>query len=141
MENGARADGKPISDSDIPQLIELSKRKAIEKESNSTNPKFHSTKQEQESKFHFSQKYNREVSFYNDAIYLETSRTKKLKNNQEKLEQCRKAVQIYDEFKSFCYSKGLYGQLYFDNMWEHCHNSKQECYKFYPGNKEATGSA
>lgn len=47
-----------------------------------------------------------------------------------KLGQCRIAITTYQDAKRFCYEKGERGQLYFDDMWEHCHNSRNFCFSY-----------
>lgn len=47
---------------------------------------------------------------------------------RSKDEECVKAlqelIQYYYEFKSFCYRRGECSKKYFQDMWEHCHNSR-----------------
>lgn len=42
----------------------------------------------------------------------------------------------YEQFKDFCYSKGIGGKLYFQDMWEHCHNSKNPDFDYIDTFKE-----
>jgi hypothetical protein len=125
-----RIDGQPIADIDIPELIELGLKAALQREKQSTNPKYHRTPVEQKLAFEFSQMFKEQVSDYNNAIYDEVNLVRQLVSSEDKILQCRKAINIYKEAQTFCYSKGQGGQIYFDDMWEHCHNSKNDCFSF-----------
>lgn len=108
----------------------LDLQKAIEYEKNSTNPKFHRTELEEELAFNFSYQYKDEIERLENLIVSEANKIKHLKDTTEKIRQCQKAIKTFEAMRTFCYSKGDAGKLYFDDMWEHCHNSKSECFSF-----------
>lgn len=39
-------------------------------------------------------------------------------------------IKLYEELKSFCYSKGEGGKQYFERFFEHCHNSQSSNFSF-----------
>lgn len=47
-----------------------------------------------------------------------------------KIQACQNALSIYDDFKAFCYNQGRGGALYFNEMYEHCHNSKNPDFRY-----------
>lgn len=47
-----------------------------------------------------------------------------------KIQACQNALSIYDDFKEFCYNHGRGGALYFNEMYEHCHNSKNPDFRY-----------
>lgn len=47
----------------------------------------------------------------------------------------KNALSAFDELKNFCYQTDG-GKIYFQDMWEHCHNSKEECFSFESKLKE-----
>jgi hydroxymethylpyrimidine pyrophosphatase-like HAD family hydrolase len=110
--------------------------KAIDEENKTLNPKFHRSAHEENLAFKFSQKYSSELSSLEKNIYNEVSKIKLIKSNKEKIDQCQKAIAVYEDAKKFCYKKGKGGELYFNDMWEHCHNSKKECFSYIQNTKD-----
>ena len=39
-------------------------------------------------------------------------------------------IKAFDKYKKIFYDQGTGGKLYFQDMWEHCHNSKNECFSW-----------
>ena len=97
---------------------------AIEYEQNTLNPKFHRTKKEENLSFNFSLKYSDEIQRFDDDIYLQVSKIRKIDDIDVKIKQCQKAIDVFYKAKTFCYNKGKGGTIYFQDMWEHLHNSK-----------------
>ena len=58
------------------------------------------------------------------------------KTLDDRILKVRKVISHYEHFKSFCYSNGLGGQMYFQDMWEHCHNSKNPDFDYIDQFKE-----
>ncbi|MDF2505110.1 hypothetical protein [Clostridium sp.] len=54
----------------------------------------------------------------------------------KKIQLYKNTIDIYKEFKSFCCSKGNGGKTYFDNIWEHCHNSQDDDFSFIKNAEE-----
>lgn len=59
--------------------------------------------------------------------YALTSRTAK---GQEKIDILREMIEYYYSLKKECYSKGECHKKYFQDGWEHCHNSRNEDFEY-----------
>lgn len=104
------------------------------------NPKFYRSNHEKELSFNFSIKYEKEIKLYEDSIYnlgitiikIKDKWIKNANNDElsEKIELCNKFIDIYNKFHNFCYRKGKGGTIYFQDMWEYCHNSKNPCFSY-----------
>lgn len=141
-DNGVitKTDGSQISDHEIPWLIQGSLEHADEYERNSTNPKFHRTEKEEELSFNFNQKYGDKIQPFEEAIYNAAAaigpcgkrweKTATVEEIDEKIRSCNDAIQKYDALKAICYKAGRGGTIYFDDTWEHCHNSKNPDFSY-----------
>lgn len=133
-------DGSPITDDEIPYLIELGRERARESERNSSNPKFHRTEIEKDLSFEFYEQYFDEASKAEATIYdrvqaasgayIRWSKTASVEEIKQKIALLDEAITAYDDFKKFCYSKGDGGKIFFDDRWEYCHNSKNPCFSY-----------
>lgn len=52
------------------------------------------------------------------------------------IEQCHKAIDAFESFRNYCYKKSKDGQIYFNDMWEHYHNSKDPCFSYIQSTKD-----
>ncbi|WP_106768822.1 hypothetical protein [Paenibacillus faecalis] len=120
----------------LEEQIKHDLQKTIESEKHTTNPKFHRTEREEELSFNFSQKWVSIIQKYEDAIYKETEKVGTMNSIDENIEQCYEAIAAYEAFKNYCYRKSRGGQIYFDDMWEHCHNSKNPCFSYIQSTKD-----
>lgn len=126
----SRADGKRITDEELPYLFESTKADVLEYEKNSTNPKFHRTVNEDELSFRFinSKNYNlalKEIDFFEKVLLNEKS----IKDLDIRIRLLQEALVRYNKAKSICYkTKG--GTIWFQDMYEYCHNSKSGCFSF-----------
>ena len=113
----------------IREHMEISFKKALEYKKNSPNPKFHRTDEEEEKLFIFQQKYADKISFFENKIY--SNHIYKINNKFDiimSLIKCNRAISYYNKFKEFCYKND--GEVYFQDMWERCHNSQQACFPY-----------
>ncbi|WAW15749.1 TerB N-terminal domain-containing protein [Peptostreptococcus equinus] len=94
------------------------------------NPKFSRTEKEDKLSHEFSLKYSSQISNQEDKIYKASWKVADLDTRDKKINQYKKCLDLYENFKDFCYSKGDGGKIYFDDMWEHCHNSSDPCFSF-----------
>lgn len=125
-----RADSQEITDKDVSDLIMAGYNKAKEQTMQPANPKFHRTEKEEELSYKFEQKYGSQVSvlvnqfetLYRNA-YNET-------DLDERVNRLQAALIAFQKAKSFCYSKGKGGTIYFQDMWEHLHNSTNDCFSY-----------
>lgn len=110
--------------------IELDLQSVINAEKKSTNPIFHRTPREEELAFNFSYRNSEKLEKLEADLY----KTKDLIFNtfdyQLRVTCCENAIIAYNNLKNFCLSKGKGGQIHFENMWEHCHNSKNQDFRF-----------
>lgn len=109
-----RADGKPISDEEVPYLIELGKRKAIEEHSSTP----HRSYRDGELSFQFSQRNSEKISIYENNIYNLSSEAVAYPgfDVDEHIRLCDKAIDVFYRFRKFCSgTKG--GTFYFEDMW------------------------
>lgn len=135
-----RVDGKAITNEEIPYLIKTTMEKAINREQQSKNPKFHRTFDEEELSFNFSEKYYEQIQKMEDTIYNSVSvigntgkRWSKQASKQDvidKITLCDTAIKNFEKYKNFCYKKGKGGTIYFQDMWEYCHNTNNECFSY-----------
>ena len=113
--------GERLEGSDWEVFCEISSDKAIYERKNSNNPKFHRSNHDKKLRNEFSQKNYSIIQDYENRIYIsDKADYNKLKSN----------LASYDEFKKFCYGNGDGGKIYFQDMWEFCHNSKNDCFSF-----------
>lgn len=124
-----RADGKPISDEDIPNLINIGYQQSIENEKQSTNIKFHRTEKEEEMSLQFMMSEHKELDkiineFEN--FYRQSAKTDSI---DEKIELLEKAVASFEKAKKSAY-KTKAGKIYFQDMYEHMHNSRDEDFSY-----------
>lgn len=85
------------------------------------NPIFNRSWEEQDKKFQFHQKYYGTIQSLENNIYS---------SNDQLIESRIISIRAFNSLQRFCYSKGKAGKLYFDDMWLHCHNSKNSCFSF-----------
>lgn len=105
-------------------------------EKSSINPKFQRTEKEEDLSFNFSQKWSSAIQKYKDAIYNETAKVGTLEKVDKNIEQCQKAINAFESFRNYCHKKSKGGQIYFDDMWEYCHNSKNPCFNYIQSTKD-----
>ncbi len=125
-----RVDEKPITDEEIPYLIQLGYEKAILAEKSSSNPKFHRTECEENLSFKFIEKYGHQVDNLTEKFESAYENAYKTKDLDERILLLNESLKAFEKAKKFCYSKGKGGTIYFQDMWEHLHNSQNECFSY-----------
>lgn len=135
-KNTIYTDREEILDNDIPHLIEIGLKKSIEKEKSSINLKFHRSSKDEELSFNFANKYYEKISQFEEELYSEQEKIHSIFNIDEKIKQCQKVINIFYKFKNFCYKKSKGGMIYFQDMWEYCHNSNSECFSYIKDTEE-----
>ena len=96
------------------------------------------TFEEEELSFSFIEKYQCQVSsmeedIYDTAgidIYIDAAKFYNDSAILEIINKCDKHIDAYEKCRNFCYSKGEGGKIYFQDMWECCHNSRNECFGY-----------
>lgn len=124
-----RADGKPISDEGIPNLINIGYEQSVKDEKQSTNIKFHRTEKEEELSLQFimsqHKDFDKNVKEFEDFYHLSA----KTDSIDEKIELLEKAAVSFEQAKKYAYrTKG--GTIYFHDMYEHLFNSQNEDYSY-----------
>ena len=97
--------------------------------SRTSNPKFHRTSEESNASFHFSSNNSSIIKSYEKKICNCFASCNKSKTLKAQINACDRSLEAFYEFKEFCYNS-YEGTIYFQNMWEYCHNSKSECFSF-----------
>lgn len=101
----------------------------------SSNPKFIRSDKEEDLSFNFSQRYCNQISKYENKIYNKAQlATKSISHGNfdidEVIQLHEDAVKCFYEFQEFCFNKSQGGKIYFEDMWLHCHNSRNECFSY-----------
>ena len=78
----------------------------------------------------FSQKYETELNQVIDNFEVPYLKMNDVDDYDEKLALLNIARKEYFKAKEFCYSKGRGGKLYFRDMYERLHNSKNTCFSY-----------
>lgn len=125
-----RADEKPISNEETPYLIQVGYEKAISTEQNNSNPKFHRTEREENLSFNFMMKYGSHVDTLTEKFETAYRNAYKTNDLDEKISLLSESIKAFEKAKKFCYSKGKGGTVYFQDMWEHLHNSQNKCFSY-----------
>lgn len=130
-----RIDNKPISDEEVPYLIELGTQHAIEREQQSKNPKFHRTEREEELSFQFMMNHGEQIE-KRTASFEDCNRLAYKENDiNKKIELLQKTILLYEEAKKWFYkTKG--GTIYFQDYYEYQHNSQNDCFSYIDTVKE-----
>lgn len=123
-------DGSPITDEEIPDLIQLGYENALLAEKASNNPKFHRTEWEKDLSYNFEAKYGNQVCALTDkfeVLYQNAIQTDEL---NQKIDLLQNAIDSFEKAKKFCYAKGKGGTIYFQDMYEYLHNSSNSCFSY-----------
>jgi len=98
------------------------------------------TEAEEELSYEFLLSHHEEVNEYETAIYdaveaigsvgVRWMKTASGEELREKIELCDRAIEAFEAFRRFCYEDGRGGMIYFQDMWEHCFNSKNPDFSY-----------
>lgn len=129
VQNGSRInriDGKEISNEEIPYLIELGEKQAIETAANSPQR----SAKEEELSFQFFYKHGGESQRRTD-VFEDLNRAAYNENNiDKKIELLQNAIAAYEKAKKWHYNHSKGGMIYFQDMWEYMHNSRSQCFSW-----------
>ena len=93
----------------------------------SDNPKFHRNKEEQQARIDFAVRHKYYLDKQNEKIHnfemwlFDTPIDKRI-------ELCKSSIRELLILKEYCLKNG--GKIYYADMFEHCHNSKTECFSW-----------
>ncbi len=128
----------------LEQTIRESYQNAKNRYNKSKNPKFHRSEKEQNISFRFYETHKSKIDFMEKEIYNAEKFAhrfiNKYERNQilfEELEkECNLLFKSYEDMKRYCYSVGRGGKIYFQDMWEYCHNDYNDCFEFIKPTQE-----
>lgn len=124
-----RIDNKPISDAEVPGLIEAGYRQAIEEEKHSDNISLHRTEREEELSFQFMMNHGSQIQKYVDSFENCYRSAYYEKDISKKIELLQETISNFEKAKNWFYrTKG--GTIYFQDMYEHMHNSINDDYSY-----------
>lgn len=124
------ADGSPITDEEIPYLMQLGYEEALRAEKESDNPKFHRTEREEELSFNFMMKHESELCPLVDQFEYLYHAAYKTDDLSQRIELLERSLAAFEKAKKFAHSKGKGGTIYFQDMYEYMHNSQNSRYSY-----------
>lgn len=127
-----RADGKPISDEEVPYLMEIGYKNALEREKSRSKL----SARDEELQFQFMQKHGTESQKYCDK-FEDLNRFAYEENDLNlKIELLQQAIMAFEKAKQWHYKHSKGARIYFENFWERLHNSKSDCFSWIDSVKE-----
>ena len=122
-----RTDGQPISDREVPYLIETGLQEAMLQEQN--HP-FRRSDAEQDLIFRFTQTHGRKSTELVSQFESLSAAAYKAQDLDEKINFLIAALQKYQVAKEWHYKVSKGGMMYFQDMWDHLHNSRNACFSW-----------
>ena len=126
----SHTDGSPITDEEIPYLIQLGYEEALRAEKESDNPKFHRTEREEDLSFNFMMKHESELCPLVDKFEYLYRAAYKTDDLSQRIELLERSLAAFEKAKKFAYSKGKGGTIFFQDMYECMHNSRNSCFSY-----------
>lgn len=93
----------------------------------SANPKWHRSSEEQKLKSDFLIEHSPIIKSYEKKTDCIPDVYNKKINIESRIDMGNQALNALYVFRDYCYQFPG-GKLYFQDMWEHCHNSREECF-------------
>lgn len=131
-----RIDGKPINDADAAYIVRNSYAWSVERDKASSNPKFHRTPAERELMYRFTEKYGGQSQKLCGAFQDYANQAYLTNNYDEKLVLTQQCLEAYEYARNWHYNKSKGAMLWFQDLWEHCHNSRSECFRWIDSTRE-----
>lgn len=128
----SRADGKPISDEEVPYLMELGYRNALEREM--SRPKL--SARDAELEFQFMQKHGAESQKHCDKFENLNRLAYEETNLDKKILLLQQTIEVFEAVKQWHYSYSKGAKIYFQVFWEQLHNSQNSCFSWVDSVKE-----
>lgn len=125
-----RSDGQPLNNADYAYLTRQGYKNAKLTMQKSSNPKFHRTTAEEELRFQFFYHHGAESQKRCDAFHDFAYQAYKTDVIEEKIILLQKCIEAYESAKEWHYKKSKGAKLWFQDEWEHCHNSQNECFSW-----------
>ena len=131
----SRSDNKPISDNEIPDLIKLGYQQAIEREKQSKNSKFHRTGKEEEISFQFAKNHKDQIKEHISPFQTCFELARDESDLNKRIELLQRTIMLFEQAKTWFYQTNG-GTIYFQDMYENLHNSRNECFSYIDTVKE-----
>lgn len=135
-ENGrcvGRADGQPLNDADCAYMVRNGYEQAKRAEQQSSNPKFHRTADEKEMEFQFADKHGAKSQKICDVFLELADRAYQTDDFEEKIVLLQRCIEAYNTAKKWHYQESDGARIWFQDNWEYCHNSQNECFCWVDG--------
>ena len=84
----------------------------------------------------FNETFEQTISLAEEKLYTLANSIYSSDSLDTQILKTKSVISHYEHFKDFCYSKGIGGTLYFQDMWEHCHNSSNPDFDYIDRFKE-----
>lgn len=94
------------------------------------NPKFFRSTKEEDLIDEFFLYHKSKIDDFEYFLSTSASSTYSSEEIDDIISNLKTTIKIFYDFKDYCYSHGLGGCLYFQDMWEHCHNSQNPCFSY-----------
>ena len=124
-----RADGYQLYDKDVSFLIHLDFEKAKKKKT-LDNPKFHRTPQEEKLAFEFFEKYYDTFNKLSDTFLTLENQAQNAASIDEKIIFLTQSIDAFNVARQSCYEHSEGAKIFFQDYWEYCHNSHNNCFSW-----------
>ena len=125
-----RLDSEPLNDADCAYLVRDGYERAKIAMQESNNPKFHRTFAERELEYKFVSRYGEQSDKICDTFLSIADQVYNADTIDEKLNLLYLCVDAFEKAKSWHYKKSKGAMLWFQDNWEHCHNSRNSCFSW-----------
>lgn len=130
-----RTDGKSITDEEVPHLIQIGYEETIKRKHESTNIKFHRTSHEEELSFRFTMNHGDEIEKHTRTFENAYRQAYSENNLDKKIVLLQNVIDLFEKEKKWFYrTKG--GTIYFQDYYEHLHNSNNEDFSYIDSVKD-----
>lgn len=126
----------PLPNEEFTHLIQNDYKETLAAQKSSANPIFHRTAHEDDLEYNFITKYESELYVLIDKFETLQDSAYTTDNLTEKIILLKETINAFEEAKKFCYSKGKGGTIYFQDTYEHLHNSNNSNFSYIDQLKE-----
>ncbi len=124
-----RVDDQPISEEEIPYLIEITKQQALEQYEQAESPKVHRSEREENLSVQFMMNHSNEIQKHTDSFEECNRLAYAEKDLNKKIQLLQETINLYEKEKKWFYrTKG--GMIYFQDFYEHMHNSRNNDFSY-----------
>lgn len=131
-----RTNNQPISDDEISDLIQLDYEEVQRREAESKNIKFKRTEREEELFFQFMTNHSKEISkhtkSFEDMYHLAADE----QDLNKRIELLQNTITLFEKERQWFY-KTVGGKLFFQDFYEHLHNSSNDDFSYIDSVKDS----